>query len=37
MLHQVMRSVWLQCIRVVIKMACGEGAFLRHRRLFRLA
>jgi hypothetical protein len=37
MLHRVMLSVCIQCIQVVIKMACSEGAFLRHRRLFRLA
>ena len=32
----VMRSVLLQCVHVVIKMACNRDAFVCRRRLFRL-
>ncbi len=36
MLHWAMPHVLLQRLRMVIKMACNGGAFVRHRRLFRL-
>jgi hypothetical protein len=37
MLHWAMRSVLLQCVRVVIKTAHDGGTFARRQRLFCLA
>ncbi len=37
MLYRVMLHVLLQLFCMVIKMARDRGAFVRHRRLFRLA
>jgi hypothetical protein len=37
MLHWVMPKVSLQHLHMVIKMVCDGGAFVRRRRLFRLA
>jgi hypothetical protein len=36
MLNWVMRSVWLQCVRVTIKVAHDWPTFFRHRHLFWL-
>ena len=36
MLHQAMMHVLLHHLSMAIEMACDGGAFIRHRRLFRL-